>query len=52
VIVFGKTDGITLKSSILQYPVQERPTGQNNVYPDVMRKDVEISTICTEIKGD
>jgi hypothetical protein len=31
--------------------VQERPTDHTKVYPDVLREDVEISTICIEIRG-
>jgi len=51
-IVSERTDGISLIKHHLKYPVQERPTDQTKVYPDVMRKDVEISTIRTEIQGD
>jgi len=50
-IVLGSTEGISLIKH-LKYPVQERPTDQMKVYPDVMRKDVEVSTICIEIQGD
>jgi hypothetical protein len=36
----------------MKYPVQERPTDQTKVYPDAMRKDVEIWTTSIEIQGD
>jgi hypothetical protein len=32
--------------------VKERPTDQTKVYLDVMRKDVEITTICIKIQDD
>ena len=51
-IVSGRTEGISLIKHHLKYPVQERPTDHTKVYPDVLREDVEISTICIEIRGD
>jgi hypothetical protein len=42
---------ITNKTSS-EIPGARKAYGPDMVYPDVMRKDVEVSTICIEIQGD